>query len=75
MKTDNMKTMSLEELELVNGGKTNKGIDPTKMDPGIDGLINGKNYDLIAQLIADWLNGDTERTRNVGDRDIYDCVI
>ena len=75
MKTDNMKAMSLEELELVNGGKTNKGIDPTKMDPGIDGLINGKNYDLIAQLIADWLNGDTERTRNVGDRDIYDCVI
>ena len=67
--------MNMNELEQITGG-VNNNPNPDKMDPGIDGIINGKNYDLIAQLIADWLNGDNNRTRNVNnDVDIYDTAI
>jgi hypothetical protein len=46
------------------------------MDPGIDGIINGKNYDAIAQWIANWLNGDNKRSRKVNNNvDIYDTEI
>ena len=42
----------------------------------IDDIINGKNYDAIAQMIADYLNGDDVRTREVDNNvDIYDCEI
>ena len=64
--------MNMNQLEQITGG-VNNNPNPDKMDPGIDGIINGKNYDLIAQLIADWLNGDNNRTRNVNnDINIYD---
>ena len=63
------------QMVKITGG-TNNNPNPDKMDPGIDGIINGKNYDLIAQLIADWLNGDNNRTRNVNnDINIYDTEI
>ena len=67
--------MNMNQLEQITGG-VNNNPNPDKMDPGIDGIINGKNYDLIAQLIADWLNGDNNRTRNVNnDINIYDTEI
>ena len=67
--------MNMNQLEQITGG-VNNNPNPDKMDPGIDGIINGKNYDLIAQLIADWLNGDNTRTRNVNnDINIYDTEI
>ena len=67
--------MNMNELEQITGG-VNNNPNPDKMDPGIDGIINGKNYDLIAQLIADWLNGDNNRTRKVNnDINIYDTDI
>ena len=67
--------MNMNQLEQITGG-VNNNPNPDNMDPGIDGIINGKNYDLIAQLIADWLNGDNNRTRNVNnDINIYDTEI
>ena len=70
----NMKELNLPELEGVTGGKINS--NPTPGNPGIDGIITGKYYDAIAQAIANWLNGDDQRTRWVNNRvDIYDCDI
>ena len=67
--------LNMNQLERITGG-VNNNPNPNKMDPGIDGIINGKNYDLIAQLIADWLNGDNNRTRKVNnDINIYDTDI
>ena len=67
--------MNMNELEQITGG-VNNNPNPDKMDPGIDGIINGKNYDAIAQKIADWLNGDNDRSRNVNNNvDIYDIDI
>ena len=69
------KELNLNQMEQISGG-VNNNPNPGKMDPGIDGIINGKNYDAIAQAIADWLNGDNTRTRNVNnDVDIYDTAI
>ena len=69
-----MMEIRLDEMSMVTGGTVNK--NPTPGNPGIDGIINGKNYDAVAQAIADILNGDNVRTRRVDDsRDIYDCVI
>ncbi|MBQ8137501.1 MAG: hypothetical protein IJ174_08725 [Clostridia bacterium] len=65
--------LNLEELEMANGGTVNK--NPTPGNVGIDLIINGKNYDALAQAIANILNGDNVRTRNVQQRDIYDCKI
>ena len=68
--------LNLNQMVQITGGKNNKNPNPDKMDPGIDGIINGKNYNAIAQKIADWLNGDTNRSRNVNnDVDIYDTAI
>ena len=68
--------LNLNQMVRITGGTNNKNPNPGKMDPGIDGIINGKNYDAIAQLIADWLNGDDNRSRNVNnDVDIYDTAI
>ena len=75
--------MNTYEMELnqslmirITGGTNNKNPNPGKMDPGIDQIINGDNYNAIAQAIADWLNGDNNRSRNVNnDVDIYDIAI
>ena len=67
--------MELNQMVWITGG-VNNNPNPDKMDPGIDGIINGENYDAIAQKIADWLNGDNERSRNVNNNvDIYDIDI
>ena len=69
------KELNLNQMEQISGGVHNNP-NPGKMDPGIDSIINGQNYDAIAQAIADWLNGDNTRTRNVNnDVDIYDTAI
>ena len=70
-----MKTeISMNEMAMVSGGTVNK--NPTPGNVGIDGIINGSNYDAVAQVIADILNGDDQRSRGVDNsRDIYDCVI
>ena len=68
--------LNLNQMVRITGGTTNKNPNPDKMDPGIDVIINGPNYDAIAQKIADWLNGDDNRSRNVNnDVDIYDTAI
>ena len=68
--------MNQTQMGRITGGTNNKNPNPDKMDPGIDGIINGKNYDAIAQKIADWLNGDNDRSRNVNNNvDIYDTNI
>ena len=67
--------LNLNQMVRITGG-VNNNPNPDKMDPGIDGIINGKNYDAIAQKIADWLNGDNDRSRNVNNNvDIYDIDI
>ena len=67
--------LNLNQMGRITGG-VNNNPNPGKMDPGIDGIINGENYNAIAQQIADWLNGDDERSRNVNnDVDIYDTAI
>ena len=67
--------LNLDQMVQITGG-VNNNPNPDKMDPGIDGMINGQNYDAIAQKIADWLNGDDNRSRNVNnDVDIYDTAI
>ena len=68
--------MNQNQMGRITGGSNNKNPNPDKMDPGIDGIINGEKYNAIAQAIADWLNGDNNRTRNVNnDVDIYDTAI
>ena len=75
MKTYEME-LNLNQMVQITGGKTNKNSTPDKLDSGIDLIINGKNYDLIAQWIANWLNGDNTRSRRVNnDVDIYDTDI
>ena len=71
----NTKELNLNQMGQITGG-VNNNPNPGTMDPGIDGIINGPNYDAIAQKIADWLNGDDDRSRNVNnDVDIYDTAI
>ncbi len=68
--------ISIEELDHVIGGTVNKNPRPDKLDNGIDQILNGKNYDAIAQRVADWLNGYIPRKREVkNDVDIYDFEI
>ncbi len=65
-----------EELSLVTGGKVNKNVDPGNLTRGVDIVINGKNYDALAQRIADFLCPPSPRTRKVNnDVDINDCDI
>ncbi len=76
--TQMIKKIGEEELEKVAGGNVNDNMTPEsdKIGGAIDDMINGKNYDAIAQIIADYLNGDNVRTRNVDNNvDIYDCEI
>ena len=74
MNTNTME-LNLNQMVRITGG-VNNNPNPGKMDPGIDGIINGENYNAIAQAIADWLNGDNNRSRNVNnDVDIYDTAI
>ena len=70
------KELNMNQMERIASGTNNKNPNPGKMDAGIDGIINGKNYDAIAQWIADWLNGDNRRSRKVNNNvDIYDTAI
>lgn len=71
-----IKELSGPEMMAVTGGKTNNNPNPGSMTSPIDQIVNGKNYDAIAQMIADWLNGDNTRSRKVkNDVDIYDTDI
>ena len=75
MNTNTME-LNLNQMVRITGGTNNKNPNPGKMDPGIDGIINGKNYNAIAQWIADWLNGDNNRSRDVNNNvNIYDTDI
>lgn len=68
--------ISLDNLDKVTGGTVNDNYAPGGYDSGIDCIINGDNYDEIAQIIADIINGDDVRTRDVdSDVDIYDFII
>ena len=65
-----------ELLDRVTGGTVNKNPNPKNTTSVMDQTINGKNYDALAQMIADWLNGDDVRTRKIdNNQDIYDCII
>ena len=65
-----------KEMELVSGGRVTLNPTPGKMDTGIDLILNGKNYDALAQWVADHLNPDIPRTRQVDNsQDIYDYRI
>ena len=75
MNTDIME-LNTAQLEAVFGGVTHKNPTPSKLDGGIDGILNGKNYDWLAQMITNVLNGDDVRGRKVDSNvDIYDTVI
>ncbi len=66
--------LDIDQIEQVYGGTVNENMTPD--DHGLDSIINDGVYDAIAQLIADWLNGDLERSRNVqNDIDIFACDI
>ena len=66
--------ISEEYLDQVTGGTVNKNPTPSNTTSIVDQTINGKNYDALAQMIADWLNGDDKRTRPIDNsKDIYDC--
>ena len=68
--------ISKEMLEQAAGGTVNKNPTPTNTTGIADQVINGKNYDALAQLIADWLNGDDVRTRAIDNtQDINDYMI
>ncbi|MBR3341662.1 MAG: hypothetical protein IKG30_08575 [Clostridiales bacterium] len=73
-----LKIISAGEMDKIAGGTVNDNLQPESDSFGgmIDDIINGKNYDAIAQMIADYLNGDDVRTREVDNNvDIYDCEI
>ncbi len=68
--------ITIEELENVTGGTVNKNPTPNNVGSVVDMIINGKNYDAIAQAIANLLNPEEDRTRKVNNNvDIYDCEI
>ena len=74
----NAKTVELHDLNMVAGGTVNDNMTPQSDNIGgaIDDMINGDNYDALAQIIADYLNGDNVRTRNIDNIvDIYECEI
>ena len=72
----NLMEIEMTELDRVTGGQVNKNPNPGKLDNGIDGILNGKTYDRIAQMIADRLNGDDVRKRKVDNsQDINDYEI
>ena len=68
--------ISEELLDRVTGGTVNKNPTPKNTTSIVDQTVNGKNYDAIAQKIADWLNGDDVRTRPIDNtQDINDYMI
>ena len=68
--------ISEELLKQAAGGTVNKNPSPKNTTSTIDETINGSTYDKIAQKVADWLNGDTERKRPIdNDVDINDYRI
>ena len=68
--------ISEELLDQAIGGTVNKNPTPSNTTSIVDQTINGKNYDAVAQKIADWLNGDDVRTRKIDNtQDIYDYRI
>ena len=75
MKSSKME-LNIMELEGIRGGITHKNPTPDRIDRGIDQILNGRNYDALAQIIADWLNGDLNRSSLVDNSvDIYDTDI
>ena len=75
MKSSKME-LNIMELEGIRGGITHKNPTPDRIDRGIDQILNGRNYDALAQIIVDWLNGDLNRSRLVDNSvDIYDTDI
>ncbi len=63
-------------LSAVNGGKVNKNIDPNSINGWVDSTINGREYDALAQRIADRLNPKQDRIRPVNNAvNIFDCGI
>ena len=74
-KTNNTIELKAKQMNNVAGGTVNKDAKPDNVG-WIDQTINGKNYDAIAQYIANILNGDDVRTREVNANvDIYDCEL
>lgn len=74
-KTNNTIELKAKQMNNVAGGTVNKGPKPDNVG-WIDQTINGKKYDAIAQYIANILNGDDVRTREVNANvDIYDCEL
>ena len=72
MKTNTMELNTSQMEKIFGGGNPT----PNNLDAPVDEILNGKNYNWIAQMIANWLNGDNNRTRNVNnDVDIYDTAI
>lgn len=72
---EDKRRLTAEQLDAATGGTANKNPNPGKIDNGLDNIINGDTYDAIAQQVADWINGDDERTRDVCNRDINDYII
>ena len=71
-----IKEMNVMQMEEITGGVTHKNPTPSKLDAPIDGILNGPFYDMIAQMFADWANGDNVRTRKVNNEtDIHDIGI
>lgn len=74
-KTNNKTELKARQMNNVTGGTVNKDPNPNTVG-WIDQTINGKKYDAIAQYIANILNGDDVRTREVNANvDIYDCEL
>ncbi len=72
----NLKEIELTYLDRVTGGKVNSNPTPSGAAGIADSAINGKNYNAVAQMIADWLNGDDVRTRKIDNtQDINDFII
>lgn len=71
-----MKEMNMKQLIKVTGGTVNDNYSPDAYTDNLDEILNGEKYDTLAQWIADYLNGDNVRTREVDNCiDIYDCEI
>ena len=75
MNKTNMSEIAFEQLGMVAGGGVNDNYTPDSIGDGYDDMINGETYDAIAQKIADWLNGDDVRTREISTRDVNDYII
>ncbi len=76
MMNSGMTAICEELLDRAAGGAVNNNPSPANMTGIVDETINGRNYDAIAQMIADWLNGYDVRTRIVDNsQNIYDFIV